>query len=112
MPGSEDEDIRLSRFLRRGAPGQFPGLAVVGFIWAMGSYLFELKDEYVRLLEVRKALIATALTLGVSATWGILEIYTNVPRLAIFWVFPIWCVGLAIGGLVNRLTLGAGGGCP
>jgi len=89
-----------------------PGLAVVGFIWAMGSYLFELKDEYVRLLEVRKALIATALTLGVCATWGILEIYTNVPRLAIFWVFPIWCVGLAIGGLVNRLTLGAGGGCP
>lgn len=86
-----------------------PGLAVFGFIWALGRYFAELTDEYLRLLEIRKALVATALALSVASSWGILEIYTDVPRLPVFWVFPIWCAGLAVGALVNRLTLGDGG---
>lgn len=89
-----------------------PGAAILGFIWALGSYLTGLADEYLRLLEVRKALVATGLTLAVTATWGLLEIYTDVPRLGIFWVFPIWCIGLAVGALFNRVTMGSDGGCP
>lgn len=88
-----------------------PGIAVLAFIWAMGSFLAELTDEYLRYLEVRKALIATGMTLALTATWGILEIYTDVPRIEIFWVFPAWCFGLGVGALVNKLTLGDGG-CP
>ncbi len=88
-----------------------PGIAVLAFIWAIGSFLAELTDEYLRFLEVRKALIATAMTLALTATWGILEIYTDVPRIEIFWVFPLWCIGLGVGALVNKLTLGDGG-CP
>jgi hypothetical protein len=86
-----------------------PGLAVLGFIWALGCYFAELKDEYLRLLEIRKALVATALTLSVASSWGILEIYTDVPRLPVFWAFPIWCAGLGVGALVNRLSLGDAG---
>jgi hypothetical protein len=89
-----------------------PGLAILGFIWAIGSYFAELKDEYVRLLEVRKALVATGLTLALTATWGILELYTDVPRIPLFWVFPVWCLGLGVGALFNRLTLGDSGACP
>ncbi|HZG31769.1 hypothetical protein EAO27_11725 [Sphingopyxis sp. YF1] len=89
-----------------------PGLAILGFIWAIGSYFSELKDEYLRLLEVRKALVATGLTLALTATWGILELYTDVPRVPLFWVFPVWCLGLGVGALVNRLTLGDSGACP
>jgi len=89
-----------------------PGLAILGFIWAIGSYFSELKDEYLRLLEVRKALVATGLTLALTATWGILELYTDVPRVSLFWVFPVWCLGLGVGALVNRLTLGDSGACP
>lgn len=88
-----------------------PGLAVTGFIWALGRYFAELSDEYLRLLEIRKALVATAVVLAVASSWGILEIYTDVPRLPIFWAFPIWCGGLIVGTIVNRLTLGDGG-CP
>ena len=88
-----------------------PGIAVSGFIWALARYFAELDDEYLRLLEIRKTLVATALTLAFASSWGILEIYTDVPRVPIFWIFPVWCAGLAAGALFNRLTLGDGG-CP
>jgi len=88
-----------------------PASAVVGFIWAMGRYLTDLTDEYVRLLEVRKALVATALTLALASGWGILELFTTVPRVPLFYVFPLWCIGLAVGSLVNRLTIGNAGPC-
>ena len=90
-----------------------PGLVVIGWIWNMGRYLMEMSDEYLRLLEIRKMLVATALTLAVSAGWGIIELFAAVPRLPVFFVFPIWCVGLMVGQIVNRLTMGGDtGGCP
>lgn len=86
-----------------------PGLAVLGMLWAIVRLLVELEDEYLRMLEVRKALIATALTLAVTSVWGILEIFTDVPRLEVFWVFPLWAIGLAVGALWNRITIGDAG---
>ncbi|GAM04389.1 hypothetical protein [Novosphingobium sp. MBES04] len=87
-----------------------PGLAVLGWIWAMARLLVELQDEYLRMLEVRKFLVATALTLAVCSVWGILELYSpQVPKLPIFFVFPMWCAGLGLGMVVNKLTLGDAG---
>jgi hypothetical protein len=79
-----------------------PGFGIVAMIWAMARLLVELDDEYLRMLEVRKALAATGLVLVVASVWGVLELFTAVPRLAIFWIFPMWCGGLAIGALWNR----------
>lgn len=79
-----------------------PGLGIVAMIWAMGRLLVELDDEYLKMLEVRKALTATGLVLAVASVWGILELFTSVPKLPIFWIFPMWCGGLAIGALGNR----------
>ncbi|MCW5647272.1 MAG: hypothetical protein KIT23_08650 [Sphingopyxis sp.] len=89
-----------------------PALATSGFIWAMARYIAELTDEYVRMLEIRKMLVATGLTLALASGWGILELFTDVPRVPLFYVFPVWCLGLAVGSLVNRLTIGDGGPCP
>lgn len=91
-----------------------PGLAVVGWIWAMGRLLVELDDEYLRMLEVRKMIVATGVTLALTSVWGILELYSpEVPRLPVFFVFPLWCIGLALGQVFNRLTLGdSGATCP
>jgi hypothetical protein len=86
-----------------------PGLAVVGMIWAIGRLLMELDDEYLRLLEVRKAIFATGITLAVASVWGLLEIFTNVPKLPVFWALPIWAIGLGLGALWNKLTLGDSG---
>jgi hypothetical protein len=76
-----------------------PGLACTAMIWAMARLLVEMEDEYLRLIEIKKALIATGVALGVAATWGLLELYTDVPKLPVFIIFPIWCGGLAIGQL-------------
>lgn len=89
-----------------------PALATSGFIWAMARYVAELTDEYVRMLEIRKMLVATGLTLALASGWGILELFTNVPKVPLFFVFPVWCLGLAVGSLVNWATIGDGGPCP
>ncbi|MGQ3099971.1 MAG: hypothetical protein ACT6Q5_00880 [Sphingopyxis solisilvae] len=89
-----------------------PALATSGFIWAMARYIAELTDEYVRMLEIRKMLVATGLTLALASGWGILELFTDVPRVPLFYVFPVWCLGLAVGSLVNKWTIGDGGPCP
>jgi len=86
-----------------------PGVAIVLMIYSIARLLLDLDDEFLRLLEVRKALFATGLTLAGCSVWGLLEIYTAVPALPVFWVFPLWCGGLGAGALFNRLTLGAGG---
>lgn len=90
-----------------------PGMAVLGWIWAMARLLVELDDEYLRLLEVRKFIVATGVTLAVCSVWGILELFApSVPKMPVFLVFPLWALGLFVGMAVNRLTLGdSGGGC-
>ncbi len=54
------------------------------------------------MLEVRKALGATGLVLAVASVWGVLELFTDVPKLPVFLIFPMWCGGLAIGQAFNR----------
>ena len=81
-----------------------PGLGVLAMIWAIARLLIELDDEYLKMLEVRKALIATGVALAVASVWGILELYTDVPHLPVFFMFPIWCGGLVVGQLWNRIV--------
>lgn len=89
-----------------------PGMAALGWLWAMGRLLIELDDEYLRMLEVRKFLVATGATLAITSVWGVLELYSpDIPRLAVFFVFPMWCGGLILGQLVNRFAFGDQGGC-
>lgn len=87
-----------------------PGLMVLGWIWNMGRFYLTMEDEFLRMLEVRKAMWATALTLAICGGWGLIELFAAVPRLPVFFVLPIWCVGLAAGQLINRFTHGTGGG--
>ena len=81
-----------------------PGLAIIGIVWAMGRLVVELEDEYLRMLEIRKSLVATAVVLATTGTIGLLELYTTMPKTPMFFVFPLWCAGLGIGGLVNKAT--------
>ena len=88
-----------------------PGIAVVGWIWAMARLLTELDDEYLRMLEVRKFLIASGFALALTSIWGLIELFTSVPRLPVFFVWPLWCVGMVVGQAVNRARFGETGGC-
>lgn len=89
-----------------------PGIAILTMIWAIGRLLVELDDEYLRWLEVRKFIVATGVLLALASVWGLLEFFTTVPRVPVFFAFPVWCIGLGVGALYNRVTLGDSGGCP
>lgn len=92
-----------------------PGLAMLAAIGAIGRFVAELSDEYLRMLEVRKLIVATGVTLAITSVWGLLELYSDsLPRLPVFYVFPIWCAGLFVGQIVNRFAFDDddAGSCP
>jgi hypothetical protein len=79
-----------------------PALAIIAWIWAMGRLIVELDDEYLRLLEVRKAMVATGFLLVVLTVWGALEMFAGMRGFPSFLAFPVWCLGLVPGQIFNR----------
>jgi hypothetical protein len=88
-----------------------PALPIVGIFGAIGRYLFEEQDEYVRMLMVRQTLWASAFTLSIATVWGFLDNFNLVGHVEGYWIVVLWFFGLGLGGIYNRLTLGASGGC-
>jgi hypothetical protein len=86
------------------ATAVLPALPLLALFWIMGRYLAELTDEYLRMLEVRKALVATGLTLAVTTVLGFLEIYAGLAHMPLFFVPVIWFGGLCAGGIVNSIV--------
>ncbi len=50
-----------------------PALPIIGIFGAMGRYLVEERDEYVRMIIVRQTLWASGFALSVATIWGFLE---------------------------------------
>lgn len=84
-----------------------PALPLIGIFAAMGRYLVEEQDEYVRMLMVRQSLWAGAFALSCATVWGFLEAFEVVGRVDSYWVAVLWFGGLGFGSCMNRLTLGA-----
>lgn len=80
-----------------------PALPVIGIFVIIARFLTELDDEYLRMLEVRKALVATGFALSLATAWGFLEAFGRVPHLDSYWVAIAWFGGLGLGGCVNAL---------
>jgi hypothetical protein len=86
-----------------------PALPLIGIFAAIGRYLIEEQDEYVRMLMVRQTLWASGFTISAATIWGFLDNFGLVGHADGYWVAILWFFGLGIGGLVNKLTLGAAG---
>lgn len=86
-----------------------PALPIIGIFAAMGRYLVEERDEYVRMLMVRQSLWATAFALSLATIYGFLETFELVGHIDAYYVAVLWFGGLGIGALINKLTLGDGG---
>jgi len=84
-----------------------PALPIIGIFGAMGRYLFEEQDEYVRMLTVRQSLWASGFALSVATIWGFLESFDLVEHVDSYSVAIIWFMGLGVGSVMNKLTLGA-----
>jgi len=86
-----------------------PALPIIGIFGAMGRYLVEEQDEYVRMLMVRQMLWASGFALSCATIWGFLDNFGLVGHADGYWVVIAWFFGLGIGGLVNKFALGAAG---
>ena len=86
-----------------------PGLSFAGVVWVFGGLIIEEKDEFFRLLYVRQGLIATGISFTLAAIWGFLETYRIVEPVAAFWWPTIWCLGLGIGAIFNKIKYGTYG---
>jgi hypothetical protein len=85
-----------------------PALPIIGIFAAMGLYLVEEQDEYVRMLLVRQTLWASGFALSLATIWGFLESFDLAGHIAAYYVSVLWFAGLGIGRCVNKLTLGQG----
>lgn len=86
-----------------------PALPIIGIFGAIGRYLVEEQDEYVRMLMVRQTLFASAFTLSVATIWGFLDNFGLVGHVDGYWVAILWFFGLGLGAIYNKLALGDGG---
>lgn len=80
-----------------------PALPIIGIFAAIGRYLVEETDEYIRFLTVRQTLIASGLTLSVATAWGFLESFGLAPHFDTYWIAVIWFAGLGLGACFNKL---------
>ena len=79
-----------------------PSLPLLCAITAVGLYLYEEKDEYIRMRAVIGSLGGTGLVLATGTIWGFLEQGGVAPHLPAWFVFPLWAVGLGLSqGLCN-----------
>jgi hypothetical protein len=88
-----------------------PALPIIGVFWAVMRLLIEEPDEYVRMLLIRQTLVATGFCLTVMTVWEFLQNFDLVPQGSNgFGAAFFWFIGLGVGALYNRLTLGDSGG--
>ncbi|WP_375392272.1 hypothetical protein [uncultured Sphingomonas sp.] len=78
-----------------------PGLPIVGIFAAIGRYIVEETDEYLRMQVTRQSLVATGFALSLATIWGFLEDFGLMPHIPAYHVAVVWFAGLGVGGCVN-----------
>ena len=86
------------------AVGVLPALPIIGVFFAIGRYLVEEPDEYLRVRLVRQALIATGFTLSIATAWGFLENFDLVGHAPGYYAATLWFAGLGLGACWNKLA--------
>lgn len=89
-----------------------PALPVIGVFWAVMQLLVEEPDEFIRMLLVRQALVATGFCLTIMTVWEFLQNFDLVPLgNGGFGAAFFWFMGLGVGAIYNKLTVGTVGSC-
>jgi hypothetical protein len=87
-----------------------PALPIIGVFWAVMRFLVEEPDEFIRMLLVRQSLVATGFCLTVMTVWEFLQNFDLVPQgNGGFGAAFFWFIGLFVGAIYNKLTLGTAG---
>ncbi len=89
-----------------------PAVPVIGVFWAVMRFVVEEKDEFIRMLMVRQCLVATGFCLTVVTVWEFLQNFDLVEKgNGGFGAAFFWFMGLFIGQMYNKFTLGTSGSC-
>lgn len=89
-----------------------PALPVIGVFWAVMRFIVEERDEFIRMLIVRQCMVATGFCLTIMTIWEFLQNFEVVPAgNGGFGAAFFWFVGLGVGALYNKLTMGTAGTC-
>lgn len=80
-----------------------PAAPILAVIWAMGRYLLEETDEYLRVQLVEAILWATGVTLAVTTVWGFLETYAQAPHAPAYAVFILFSATLGVIQCIKKL---------
>lgn len=89
-----------------------PALPIIGVFWAVMRFILEERDEFIRMLIVRQCLVATGFCLTVMTVWEFLQNFELVPPgNGGFGAAFFWFVGLGVGAIYNKLTMGTAGSC-
>lgn len=89
--------------------GVLPALPIVGVFAAIGLYLVEERDEYLRMMMVRQTLWASGFALSIATVWGFLESFELVRHIESYYVAVLWFGGLGLGACANKLSFGGRG---
>ncbi|MBD3730074.1 MAG: hypothetical protein IE933_10245 [Sphingomonadales bacterium] len=89
-----------------------PALPIIGVFWAVMRFIVEEKDEFIRLLIVRQCMVATGFCLTIMTVWEFLQNFDLVPPgNGGFGAAFFWFIGLGVGALYNKVTMGTAGSC-
>ena len=80
-----------------------PAMPIIGMFAAIGRYLVDERDEYLRMLMVRQSLIASGFALSLATMWGFLDSFDLIFHLDGYWVAVAWFGGLGLGQCVNNV---------
>ena len=98
----------FNRHLLSGTPAYvaaiLPALPIIGVFGAIGRYLVEEADEYVRMLTIRQTLYASGFALSIATIWGFLEAFDLVDHIESYYVAVLWFAGLGFGSCMNALA--------
>ena len=89
--------VALGKAIGPGSPwlwlvALLPTLPILFIIWAMGRYLAEETDEFLRHRAVNAALIGLAAVLVLATVWGTFEQFKLVPHAPGWWLVPAFAV--------------------
>lgn len=84
-----------------------PAIPIILVFATVGRYLTEESDEYLRMLMVRQTLWASGFALSLATIWGFLESFDLVDHVDAYYIAIVWFLGLGVGAVINRLTLGS-----
>ncbi|RZL74227.1 MAG: hypothetical protein EOP66_11815 [Sphingomonas sp.] len=82
-----------------------PAVPLIGTFVALGQYIVEETDEYLRMLMIRQSLIASGFMVSVMTAWGFLEGFGLVPHIVAYYAVVLWFAGLWIGWAYNIVAM-------